>query len=105
MLDKLIENAVDFAAEGTAIRISLAVGATLVLRVENDGPPLPDTIRDSLFDSMVSQRSERSGGVPHLGLGLYIARLIAQFHSGTLRAENLPGQRGVVFEARLPRAV
>jgi dedicated sortase system histidine kinase len=105
MLDKLVENAVDFAADGTAIRISLAGDATVALRVENDGPPLPDAIRDSLFDSMVSQRRERSGGVPHLGLGLYIARLIAQFHGGTLRAENLPGARGVAFEAALPRAV
>jgi signal transduction histidine kinase len=101
MLDKLVENAVDFAASGTAIRISLAGDGRL--RVENQGPPLPDAIRESLFESMVSLRGERAGGTPHLGLGLYIARLIAEFHGGTLRAENLPG--GVAFEARLARAV
>jgi len=105
MLDKLVENAADFASEGSAIRISLAGAATLQLRVENDGPPLPGAIRDSLFDSMVSQRGERASGVPHLGLGLYIARLIAQFHGSELRAENLPAQRGVVFEASFPRAL
>jgi dedicated sortase system histidine kinase len=103
MLDKLVENSVDFALPGTAIRISLDNNA--VLRVENQGPALPDAIRDSLFDSMVSLRTERSGGVPHLGLGLYIARLIAEFHGGRLRAENLPGAGGVAFEADLPRAV
>ena len=54
---------------------------------------------------MVSLRGERSGGAPHLGLGLYIARLIAEFHGGTLRAENLPGGDGVAFEVALPRAV
>jgi signal transduction histidine kinase len=102
MLDKLVENAVDFAAAGTPIRISLGIDSRL--RVENQGPPLPDAIRDSLFDSMVSLRSERSGGVPHLGLGLYIARLIAEFHGGSLRAENLPGEGGVAFEAELARA-
>jgi dedicated sortase system histidine kinase len=106
MLDKLVENAVDFAASGSVIRISLDSGESGVLiRVENEGPSLPDTIRDSLFDSMVSLRSERSDGVPHLGLGLYIARLIAEFHGGTLRAENLPGGRGVAFEATLARAL
>jgi len=102
MLDKLVENAVDFAAAGTSIRISLASDARL--RVENQGPALPDAIRDSLFDSMVSLRGE-GGGVPHLGLGLYIARLIAEFHGGLLRAENLPGGGGVAFEAVLARAV
>jgi dedicated sortase system histidine kinase len=103
MLDKLVENAVDFAAAGTAIRISL--GNDAILRVENHGAPLPDAIRESLFDSMVSLRAERSGGEPHLGLGLYIARLIAEFHGGSLRAGNLPRESGVVFEVALPRAV
>jgi dedicated sortase system histidine kinase len=103
MLDKLVENAADFAAAGTAIRISL--GADGLLRVENQGPPLPEAIRDSLFDSMVSQRAERKAAVPHLGLGLYIARLIAEFHGGRLRAENLPGGGGVAFEVALARAL
>jgi len=103
MLDKLVENAVDFAAAGTPIRVSL--GSDAVLRVENHGAPLPDAIRESLFDSMMSLRGERAGGAPHLGLGLYIARLIAEFHGGRLRAGNLPGQAGAVFEVALPRAV
>jgi two-component system, OmpR family, sensor histidine kinase ChvG len=106
MLDKLVENAVDFATAGTAIRVSLdSRESDALLRVENLGPPLPDAIRESLFDSMVSLRSERSDGVPHLGLGLYIARLIAEFHGGSLHAENLPGERGVAFETALARAV
>jgi dedicated sortase system histidine kinase len=103
MLDKLVENAADFAAKGAPVRIHL--GNDGVLRVENQGPSLPAGIRDSLFESMVSLRGERSGGTPHLGLGLYIARLIAEFHGGSLRAENLPGGGGVAFEARLARAV
>jgi dedicated sortase system histidine kinase len=103
MLDKLVENAVDFAAPATAVRISL--GADAVLRVENQGPPLPDAILESMFESMVSERKERTASVPHLGLGLYIARLIAEFHGATLRAANLPGGNGVAFEATLSRAV
>jgi two-component system sensor histidine kinase ChvG len=106
MLDKLAENAVDFAPAGTPVRVFLALNADqVVLRIENRGPGLPDSIRDSLFESMVSVRGERSAGAPHLGLGLYIARLIAEFHGGTLRAENLPGGDGVAIEARLSRAV
>jgi signal transduction histidine kinase len=46
---------------------------------------------------MVSAREGGRGG--HLGLGLAIVRLVAEFHGGTVRALNLPGGRGVRFEA------
>ncbi|MGH8705700.1 MAG: ATP-binding protein [Burkholderiales bacterium] len=106
LLDKLVENAADFAAPGTPVRVALAAeDGQLSLRVENEGPPLPDAIRESFFDSMVSLRAERPAAVPHLGLGLFIARLIAEFHGGALRAHNLPCGRGVAFEAVLARAV
>ncbi len=106
MLDKLVENAADFAPAGTPVRVLMALGERqVILRIENLGPSLPDSIRDSLFESMVSVRGAHSGDVPHLGLGLYIARLIAEFHGGTLRAENLPGGAGVAFEATLARTV
>ena len=99
MLDKLVENAVDFHTPGSAVRVALASDARL--RVENDGPPLPESIRESLFESLVSQRATRAGAAPHLGLGLYVARLIAEFHGGRLRAENLASGHGVAFEALL----
>ncbi len=102
MLDKLVENAADFATPGTPVRIALSrEGERLLLRVENQGPPLPEAIGEALFDSMQSLRSGSADGVPHLGLGLYIARLIAEFHGGTLRAENLASGAGVAFEASL----
>lgn len=105
MLDKLIENAADFAAPGTAIVVRVAAERSrVVVRVENEGPPLPPELVNSSFDSPQSMRSAGGGAAPHLGLGLYIARLIAEFHRGELRAENLPGGRGVAFEARLAGA-
>ena len=105
MLDKLVENAADFAAPATPVRVLLSCDDDGVrLRVENKGAPLPEALRDSSFDSMQSLRSAPSAGVPHLGLGLYIARLIAEFHGGSLRGENLSGGPGAAFEARLARA-
>jgi two-component system sensor histidine kinase ChvG len=100
LLDKLIENAQDFAPAGSAIRISLAVEPRrALLAVENDGPALPQSMVNRLFDSMVSLRSPqpaREGG--HLGLGLYIVRLVAEHHGGSVRAMNLAGAGGARFE-------
>ena len=52
---------------------------------------------------MVTLR-EAPGEGAHLGLGLYIVRLIAEFHGGRARAENLPDGRGVRFAVTLPAA-
>jgi K+-sensing histidine kinase KdpD len=59
-------------------------------------------MRDKLFQSMVSVRRERDegrSGEPHLGLGLYVARLIAEFHGGTIAARNLQSNDGVAVTA------
>ena len=99
MLDKLVDNAADFSANGDVIRISLESGdAGLVLSVHNPGPPLPERMRSQLFDSMVSVRSD--GSDRHLGLGLYVAKLIAEGHGGRITAEN--ADDGVRFSVILP---
>ncbi len=109
-LDKLVSNAMDFVREDTAVELKLACENQLVrLSVCNQGPPLPESIRDNLFDSMVSFRegntdrdrqAERQG---HLGLGLYIVRLITEFHDGQVKADNRSDQQGVCFTISLPR--
>jgi K+-sensing histidine kinase KdpD len=57
-----------------------------------------------LFDSMVSVRPAEPAGEPHLGLGLYIVRLIAEFHGGAARAANRDDDRGVMVSVELPLA-
>ena len=106
MLDKLVENAVDFATSGTPIRVTLRFDGEshAVLAVDNRGPTIPDELRARLFESMVSGRTAEAGDTPHLGLGLYVARMIAGFHRGELSATNLADGSGVCFEARLPCA-
>ncbi len=102
MLDKLVSNAVDFGGRQGPILIELKrSGLAVELIVSNAGPPLPEQMQSSLFDSMVSVRSERADE-PHLGLGLYIVRLIAEFHAGAVRAENRIDGNGVQFVVRLP---
>ena len=57
-------------------------------------------MRGQLFDSMVSVRS--GGNSHHLGLGLYVAKLIAEGHGGRISADNIEG--GVRFTVTVPRS-
>lgn len=99
MLDKLVDNAVDFSSDNDLIEVRLeGAGDRAVVAVINPGPPLPERMRSQLFDSMVSVRSSESDH--HLGLGLYIAKLIAEGHGGTISADNVDG--GVRFDVTLP---
>jgi dedicated sortase system histidine kinase len=103
MLDKLVANAHEFALPGTAIAIRLLRAGELArLTVENEGPPLPQGLHERLFDSMVSVRPGTGGDVPHLGLGLYIVRLIAEFHGGTAHAEDRADRKGVAVTVEVP---
>ncbi|MFK7732271.1 MAG: ATP-binding protein [Pseudomonadales bacterium] len=102
MLDKLMENAADFAPAGSTIDISCTrTQEHTAITVSNEGEPLSDSMRDQLFQKMVSMRSGRDQGM-HLGLGLHIVRLIAEFHNGEVKAYNLANNIGVCFEVSLP---
>lgn len=104
MLDKLIDNATDFCPQGEMISLALyGRHDSIELRIENPGPLLPDTMQAQLFDSMVSLRQASAGQGAHMGLGLYIVRLIVDFHQGQVYAANLDDGTGVVFSITLPR--
>jgi dedicated sortase system histidine kinase len=101
LLDKLVDNAVDFSGDGDIITISLArQDDELVFGVYNPGPSLPERMRSQLFDSMVSVRDGSDDR--HLGLGLYVAKLIAEGHGGHISAGNVAD--GVRFDVSLPIA-
>lgn len=102
MCDKLVENAADFTGAEGYIEFNLSRHQHSVrLHVINTGPPIPDALEGRLFDSLTSARN---GEGDHLGLGLYVVRLIVEFHQGQVRAFNHPGGGKVVFEITLPPA-
>lgn len=102
MLDKLVDNAVDFTLPGDTITVSLkAESDVAIIAVSNPGQPLPEEMQARLFNSMVSVRSGDAG--KHLGLGLYIARVIAEGHGGSIEATNTDD--GVTIQIRIPVVV
>ncbi|MEO8502211.1 MAG: ATP-binding protein, partial [Vicinamibacteria bacterium] len=103
LLDKLVENALDFAREGTPVEVRLTRGLGLAfLAVSNEGPALPEDVADKVFDSMVSSRPGDGSGKVHLGLGLTIVRTIADFHEASVNATNRHDPSGVTFSVAFP---
>ena len=103
LLDKLIANAEDFSNDNDAIEVSLSQqGSSAILTVSNYGPLLPDNMSDQLLNSMVSVRSQHKQTKPHLGLGLFIARLITQYHHGDITLRNRIDSQGVEVVVTLP---
>ena len=105
LLDKLIDNAVDFHRSNSAIKVQLdTYRGFLQIAVANRGPTLPHDDEESLFDSMVSHRRDGPQNKLHFGLGLYVVRIITEYHGGNVRAMNLVDGSGVAVVVQLPLA-
>jgi len=103
LMDKLVANAVEFSFDREPIRVCCHfMRDHAIIKVINHGPYLPEEMTERLFDSMISVRPQEKQKQPHLGMGLHIARLIAEFHGGQIRAENLADTQGVAITVVLP---
>lgn len=89
LLDILLDNAVKYAAPGGTIILTLRrEGRRAVLTVTNPGEPIPEEEREAIFRRFY--RADRARSSSGFGLGLAIARTIAQEHRGKLWAESDP---------------
>ncbi|WP_163542047.1 sensor histidine kinase [Occultella kanbiaonis] len=99
-LANVIENAVRHTAPGTRVRVvAEQVGGSLMIRVVDRGPGVPDDRKEQMFAAF-----QRLGDVPQghgLGLGLAVARGFIEANGGTLEAEDTPGG-GLTMIATLP---
>ena len=101
MMDKIMDNALDFHRKDTTISVQLdKIDNLLRITVANRGRILSPSVENSLFDSMVSHRDQHNR--LHFGLGLYVVRVIAEHHGGQVRAVNLPDNSGVAVVIQLP---
>lgn len=97
----LLDNAVKYAAPDTPIVFSLEKGRRgVVIRTENQCDALDTAALGRLFDRFYCADPARSAETGGFGIGLSIARSIAEGHRGTIRAES-PDGRTIVFTAEL----
>jgi two-component system sensor histidine kinase ChvG len=105
VFDNLLDNARSFSPPDASIDVEVArLGATAVVRVRDRGPGIPDDHAGRIFERFFTHRPDQPGARQrHAGLGLSIARAIAERHGGSLSATNHP-TGGAVFELTLPLA-
>ena len=101
----LLENAAKYTPPGTLLHIAAtAVGETVRITVDDDGPGLPPGREETVFEKF--ERGSKEAATPGVGLGLAICRAIVQAHGGTIHGENrIEAGRvaGARFVITLPR--
>jgi two-component system sensor histidine kinase ChvG len=106
VFENLIDNAISFSPDGGLIVIA-AAGADddLLIRIEDEGPGVPEDAREQVFRRFQSLRPDGEAFGKHSGLGLAIARTVVEAHHGTISIENR-GDRahGAAFVVQLPLA-
>ena len=105
-IENLIDNAISFSPPGGLVQVTaMRDGQQVVVRVEDDGPGVPPSERQAIFNRFHSIRPEGEAFGRHSGLGLAIAKAIVEGHTGNIsvtdRDDNNQGAR---FTIRLPAA-
>jgi len=94
----LVNNAFAYGDPSTPVDLHVeGEDGTVVLRVHNEGPPIPAKVRAHLFEAF--SRGAKGVGT---GLGLYIVQQTAHAHGGHVDVDSAAG-RGTTFCVRLPR--
>ncbi len=104
----IVDNALSFSPDGGLVTISVQrTGDTVTFRVDDVGPGIPVGNSENIFKRFYSDRPEGEAFGKHSGLGLAIARTVAEAHGGTIEASNRveDGMKlGARFLATLPAA-
>lgn len=106
-LRNLIGNAIRY---GGVARVSLTLeNGDVTIRIEDDGPGIPDDEIEAMLEPFQRGDPSRNKGTGGAGLGLTLARAIAEQHGGGLRLSNRRSTdgkvQGLVAELRLPKQV
>jgi signal transduction histidine kinase len=101
VLGNLIENAVKYSPEGGEVRVAAAAGnGTVRISVRDAGPGIPRDQQARIFEKF-GRADVEGGSKPGTGLGLFIARSIAEAHGGALDVSSGAGQ-GSTFTLTVP---
>jgi two-component system sensor histidine kinase ChvG len=106
IIENLLDNAVSFSPDQGLVQITATrSGDEVIVRVEDQGPGVPPELKEEIFRRFTSVRPEDDRSSGHSGLGLAIARAIADGHGGRLDVETREQRpAGAAFILTLPAA-
>ncbi|MDQ3849739.1 MAG: ATP-binding protein, partial [Actinomycetota bacterium] len=87
LVDNLLENAARHGRPGGSVQLTLAANGVAELRVDDDGPGIPETERERIFEPFV--RAAGAAG-PGSGLGLALVRQQSRAHGATVQVDRSP---------------
>jgi signal transduction histidine kinase len=105
MLLNLLDNAVKYGPEGQAVTVGVepAAGDRVRVWVQDQGPGIPPSEREHIFDQFWRLERDRGSSVAGTGIGLSVVRELATLHRGRVAVEVAPGG-GARFVIELPAA-
>jgi len=105
VVSNLVANAIQYGGEkGSVDVVAEAQGEEIELRVHNDGPSIPESALQRIFEPMVRQQPPGSAdkNTTGMGLGLYIVREVVTAHGGTIGVTSTK-KEGTTFTIKMPR--
>jgi signal transduction histidine kinase/CheY-like chemotaxis protein len=101
----LLFNAVKFTPKNGRIRVSVqSIGSNVEISVNDNGLGIEPAFLPRIFERFTQSDSTSTRAARGLGLGLSIARQLAELHGGTVRAESDGVGLGSTFTATFPRS-
>jgi signal transduction histidine kinase len=106
VFSNLLGNAVQYGSRDKPVTVTVHEENDVVrVDVHNEGPPIPDELRASLFDPFRrGTRESRTAATAGLGLGLYISRELVRAHGGEIVVRSSTSE-GTTFSVSLPRQI
>jgi two-component system, OmpR family, sensor histidine kinase QseC len=101
LIRNLVDNAIRYSEEDSYVKINISEQKdVLTIRVIDNGPGIPEELRDRVFERFFRVIGNKS---PGSGLGLGIAQQIVKLHKGNIELLTAPGGKGLEIKITLPK--
>ena len=101
VMRNLLANAITFSPPDGHVQIKVSrTDGSARITVEDEGPGIPESMREAVFERFYTERPEGEIFGAHSGLGLSISRQIVVAHGGTIHAENRRNENDEIVGAR-----